>query len=114
PGLAAGHYGLDDCTIALEPWARAARAEFVVAHASALDASARRLALSDGRTLAYDALSLDTGGVIDRDAIPGAREHAIFVRPLEHFSRVVEDLFAPGRGAPLHVVMIGGGAAGVE
>jgi len=112
PGLVAGHYAQPDCTIALAPRARAAQAEFMAASATALDPAARQLALSDGRTLAYDALSLDTGGVMDRDAIPGAREHALFVRPIEHFARLVDDLFA--RGRPQHVVTVGGGAAGVE
>ena len=114
PGLVAGHYAAADCRIALGPLAGAARAELVVAAAVALDPAARRLALSDGRSLDYDTLSLDTGGVIDRDAIPGAREHAIFVRPIEHFVRLVDDLFArTAPGAP-SVVAIGGGAGGVE
>jgi pyridine nucleotide-disulfide oxidoreductase family protein len=114
PGLVAGHYRREECAIALSPWARAAKAEFIAAAATGLDAGARRLVLSDGRTLAYDALSLDTGGVMDRDAIPGARAHALFVRPIEHFARVVEDLLARSHAAPLHVVTLGGGAAGVE
>jgi pyridine nucleotide-disulfide oxidoreductase family protein len=114
PGLVAGHYPRDSCTIALAPWARAARAELVPAAATALDPAARRLVLDDGRTLAYDTLSLDTGGVMDRDAISGAREHALFVRPIEHFARLVDDLFARCGEGPQHVVTIGGGAAGVE
>jgi hypothetical protein len=44
-------------------------------------------ALASGDTLAYDLLSLDTGSVMDRDRIPGAREHGLFVRPIEHFVR---------------------------
>src|SRR2546423_4744041 len=112
PGHVAGHYTLAECTIAVAALARAAQAEFVASAVTSLNPRARKLVLSDGRTLAYDALSLDTGGVMDRDAIPGAREHALFVRPIEHLARLVDDLFA--RGRPQHVVVVGGGAAGVE
>lgn len=114
PGLVAGHYRFDECTVALAPWVRAAQAAFAQASATSLDAAARRLTLAGGGTLDYDALSLDTGGVLDREAIAGAREHALFVRPIEHFARLAEDLFATAPRRQPHVVMVGGGAAGVE
>jgi pyridine nucleotide-disulfide oxidoreductase family protein len=114
PGLVAGHYALDDCVIPLAPLARAASAGLVESSATALDASSRRVRLSDGRVLAYDLLSIDTGPVIDRDAIPGAREHGLFVRPIEDFVRLCYALLGLAAQRAVDVVVIGAGAAGVE
>jgi NADH dehydrogenase FAD-containing subunit len=70
--------------------------------------------LGDGRTLEYDLLSLDTGPVMERDAIPGAREHGLFVRPIEHFVQLLERLLVLAAERPLQAVVVGAGAAGVE
>jgi pyridine nucleotide-disulfide oxidoreductase family protein len=114
PGLVAGHYAQGDCLIPLEPLARAAHAGFVAAPAMALDPAARRVVLGDGQAMAYDVLSLDTGGEMDRDAIPGAREHALFVRPMTQFAQRIGDLFAQADQRMPSIVTIGGGAGGVE
>lgn len=114
PGLVAGHYRVDDCAIALTPLAQAAGVEFVEAAATALDATARRVLLADGRELGYDVLSLDIGSVMPRDAIPGASEHGLFVRPIEQFVALLEPLFDLAARRVLDLVVVGGGAAGVE
>ena len=114
PGYVAGHYALDDCTIPLAPLVAAARITLVEGAATAVDATKRRVTLADGQTLAYDTLSLDTGPVMDRDSISGAREHALFVRPIEQFTRLWEALLDLAGQHALSVVVIGAGAAGVE
>ena len=114
PGLVAGHYRAEQCAIALQPLAAAARVHFIEGAAVALDAAARRVVLADGRIAEYDVLSLDTGAVMDRDQLPGAREHGLFVRPIEHFVRLLDALLDLASRRVLDVVVIGGGAAGVE
>lgn len=114
PGVVAGHYDAAACAIPLAPWAERARVQRVESAAVTLDAAARRVGLADGSSLDYDVLSLDTGATMDRDAIPGAREHAMFVRPIEHFVRLCEPFFALAGERPLSVVVVGGGAGGVE
>ncbi len=114
PGLVAGHYTMDDCVIPLSPLAAAAKARFIQSAAIDVDASARTVRLGNGQLLHYDALSVDTGPVMDRDAIPGAREHGLFVRPIEEFVLAWDELFALTQQQILSVVVIGGGAAGVE
>jgi selenide,water dikinase len=114
PGWMAGHYTLDQCTIALEPLARAAKVELALSAAVSLNAGERTVTLADGRVAEYDVLSIDTGSLFDRDAIPGAREHGLFLRPLEHFVQLYERLLVLPTDRLLNLVVIGGGAAGFE
>lgn len=114
PGLVAGHYTADRCAIPLAPLAAAARVRVVEGQAVALDAGARRVRLADGQELGYELLSIDTGSVMDRDRIPGAREHGLFVRPIEHFVRLLDPLWALAAERVLDVVVIGGGSAAFE
>ncbi len=114
PGLVAGHYRTEQCAITLPPLAQAAGVAMVQSAAVALDTAAQTVQLVDGERLRYDFLSLDTGAVMDRTRLPGAREHALFVRPIEHFVRLFDELLALAQQRALNIVVVGGGAAGVE
>ncbi len=114
PGLVAGRYDADACSIPLEPLAHAAHVELALASAVSIDANARSVTLSDGRVAEYDVLSIDTGPVMDRDTIDGARTHGLFVRPIEHFVRLLDPLLTLAAQRAIDLVVIGGGAAGVE
>lgn len=114
PGYVAGHYPLQACQITLEPLVRAARALWVPSSAAGLQADKQRVVLANGETLDYDVLSIDIGALPDRDALPGAREYALFVRPLETFVELWQRMSAVARAKPLRVSVIGAGAAGVE
>jgi pyridine nucleotide-disulfide oxidoreductase family protein len=114
PGWLAGHYSMDDCSIALSPLAGLAKVQFLETSATSIDANTKHVHTSSGDSIPYDLLSVDTGPVMNRDAIPGAREHALFVRPMEQFVRLSESFFGLAQSRVLAVVVIGGGAAGVE
>jgi selenide,water dikinase len=115
PGWIAGHYALDECVIPLRPLARRASTRFHHSSAVAIDPDRRVVHCADGTAHPYDVLSIDTGPVADLDHLPGAREHALAVRPIEAFIEgwrsLAERLRAMGGG---HVVIVGAGAAGVE
>ncbi|HEX5464702.1 MAG TPA: FAD-dependent oxidoreductase [Burkholderiales bacterium] len=116
PGLIAGHYAADDCRIDLARLCRFAGAECVIASATALDPAQRRVKLSDGKTLAYDVLSFDTGSAPDVRTIPGAAEYTIGVRPLAQFLKSWDAICAAvtaSRQGPA-IAVVGGGAGGVE
>lgn len=114
PGQVAGHYDATEGSIALAPLAAAAGASFVQAAATGIDAAARQVRLSDGRSAGYDLLSIDTGAVQPRDSLPGAAEHGLFVRPAEQFVDALPGLLKRSEERPLDVVVVGGGAAGFE
>lgn len=90
PGLVAGQYPLEDCTIALEPLIHNSGIRWIQRHAAGLDAQAQTILLDDGSKLPYDWLSINTGLTQDRSRVeqsmPGAREHGLFIRPPETFA----------------------------
>ncbi len=114
PGLIAGRYAEDEIAINVMPLARDSGVHLRIGQAVALDAAARQVTLADGEQIGYDVLSINTGPTQDRDRIPGAREHALFVRPIENFLALWQRTRALAEERPLSVVLIGGGAAGVE
>ena len=113
PGWVAGHYALGDCLIPLAPLVNVANIRFVQTAAIRIDPHAASVHCADGSELLYDWLSIDTGTAFDPAAIDGAAEHALLVRPLEQFIAQWQTTRAQlGTGDP--VVMVGGGAAGIE
>jgi selenide,water dikinase len=114
PGFIAGRYADGDCAIDIAPLAQAAGVHLRIGAAASLDAASRQVTLADGEQIGYDVLSINTGGSQQRDRIEGAREHALFVRPIEDFVALWPRTRALGDAKPLAVVLIGGGAAGVE
>jgi selenide,water dikinase len=115
PGLIAGHYGFDEAHIDTAPLARLANARLYGDEVIGLDL-ARRLVLCRQRPpVPYDILSLDIGSRPNTGAVPGAAEHAIPVKPIDGFLARFEALRARVlTGRSRRVLVVGGGAGGVE
>ncbi len=113
-GFVAGHHSVDEGSVLLPDLANAANVQFVLAQPTALNVAERTVTLADGRVMGYDVLSLDTGPVMNRDAIPGARGRALFVRPIEHFAQLWGGLLQLAAERALSVVVLGGDALAVE
>lgn len=118
PGFVAGHYALEDCVIPLGPLLVNSGIEWLARSAVALDASSRSVTLDDGSTVGFDVLSVNSGPVQDRQKIeqmmPGARENALFVRPIEAFGALWPKVVELAQSRALRIAVIGGGAAGIE
>ncbi len=118
PGFVAGHYTLEDCVIPLTPLLKNTPVTWLTQPVTALDATQKTVTLDGGCTLTYDVLSINTGPVQDRARIelnmPGAREHALFARPIESFATLWPRVVELGQHKPLRMAAIGGGAAGFE
>lgn len=121
-GYVAGHHTLADTTVALDRLLHAGRIDYVQGRALEVDAAQRSVLVQGrhgGRALGYDLIGVDTGAVLDRQRLeqqmPGAREHGLFVRPMEALPALWERLLArpPGDG-PLRIALVGGGAGGCE
>ena len=118
PGFVAGHYTLDDCAIPLEPLVQRSGIRWVERSVVALDMPKQTLQLDDGSTLAFDWLSVNTSPIQDRNSmerdLPGAREHALFIRPIEAFATLWPRVVAMGEERPLRLAVIGAGTSGIE
>ena len=115
PGLIAGHYTHRECHIDLAWLCAQANVAFVEQEALALDLAGRTVHCANARTEHYDVLSIDTGSTPPVDAVPGARQHAIPVKPIETFllqAAALTDRCA--HAGEYSVVVVGGGAAGFE
>lgn len=116
PGWIAGHYQLPSLTIPLAPLLRAANVRFVPARIASLDLK-RRVAHTDhGDAIEFDLLSIATGPAPNYDAIEGAREHSLSLRPLDRFIAGWQniELQAQSTRQPFRITVVGSGAGGVE
>ena len=115
PGWLAGNYRTSALMIDLEPLAKAAGAELIVADVIGLDLGRRILQLSTGDALAFDLLSLATGGETDISALAALGDRLLPVKPVSAFvDRWPKLLAAQTTARALNVAVVGGGAAGVE
>jgi pyridine nucleotide-disulfide oxidoreductase family protein len=115
PGWIAGHYWREECEIDLRRLARRANARLRVDSIVAMDTGRRCVALASGAHLDYDLLSLDVGSEIDLSWLDVLGERVLPVRPgstvLDRWPAIVD---AARRRSGYTVVVVGGGAAGVE
>jgi selenide,water dikinase len=116
PGFVAGHYSFEECHIDLAKLCARSGARLVHAEATGIDRAKRRVLLKDQPAVPYDLLSIDVGSAPNVGAIPGAGQWAIPVKPIAELGRrwlEFSDRMKSWLG-PLNVVVIGGGAGGVE
>ncbi|WP_225206113.1 FAD-dependent oxidoreductase [Novosphingobium huizhouense] len=115
PGWVAGAVPLERMRIDLAPLAARAGARFIRASLGAVDAANRTVVLEDGETLPFDLLSVATGGDVDTSSLAELGERLLPVRPMHDFVArwpAVRSAVRAGRGQ--RIVVVGGGAAGVE
>jgi NADH dehydrogenase FAD-containing subunit len=118
PGFVAGHYPLDDCVIPLEPLIQRSGVRWLQRSVAAVDAQQQTVQLDDGSTVAFDWLSVNTDPVQNREQIeqdmPGARGHALFIRPADAFAALWPRVVEMADTRPLRIAMIGAGAGSLE
>jgi selenide,water dikinase len=116
PGHVAGIYAREDIHIDLVRLTAATGTRLIHAEATGLDRASKRVLLEGRPPIAYDLVSIDVGITPALAAIAGAAEHGIAVKPIGSFLAKVEALLARCREAngPRRIVVIGGGAGGVE
>ncbi len=114
PGLVAGHYGFHDCHIDLEALCRSAAVTFEQAEVSGLNLGRNRALLKNGGELPFDWLSLDVGSTPGVAGKAGGSRQVVPVKPVSTLLAGLETILATDRQGTQHVVVVGGGAGGVE
>ncbi|MEE4192384.1 MAG: selenide, water dikinase SelD [Halieaceae bacterium] len=114
PGLVAGHYRFEETHIDLRRFCSARGIRFVRATATGIDRERRRVLLAGRPALEYDVLSINIGAQPEL-SVPGAREHAVPVKPVGSFYQRWQALEKRVRkGSHPRILLVGGGAGSVE
>jgi pyridine nucleotide-disulfide oxidoreductase family protein len=114
PGWIAGHYALENCVQPLATLAHKAGVRLLQTSCSALDLAARQVHCANGESLAFDAVSIDSGPVIAVDRLPGAAGQALAIRPIEAFVAAWPGLLERARQGRFTLAIVGDGAAAIE
>ena len=118
PGLVAGHYSFEETHIDLARLCQWAGVRFIEAEVTALDPAARRLSLAGRPDIAYDLVSVDIGSGPEMDSVPGAREHAVPVKPVaglwQRWRNLHQRVLERSGEEACRIAVVGGGAGGVE
>ncbi|MEP6994419.1 MAG: FAD-dependent oxidoreductase [Acidobacteriota bacterium] len=115
PGFLAGIYSEEEIAFDLNALAERAGGRFFAEKAVAIDPAGRSLRLSNGRLVEYDFVSFGIGSGTKGSDLPGVREHAWTVKPIQRAVALRGALLALARGTgTAHAAIVGAGAAGVE
>ena len=117
PGFIAGHYTFDDAHIDLPRLCHFAGAQFYQAAVTGLDLENKKVLCAGRPPITFDVLSLNIGSGPRLENVPGAREFAVPIKPIEKFLHAWENILRHSRDGHLdsvRIVVVGGGAGGVE
>ena len=117
PGVIAGVYQPEEAHIDLKALAERCGCDFIEGEISGLDADNQEIKTLQGQTVTYDALSINTGSTQNR-IIDGP--DCISIKPVNTFLPWLSETFPERlnkfeqKSQPFNLVIVGGGAAGVE
>jgi selenide,water dikinase len=116
PGVVAGLYTAEQAHIDLVRLTAETGTQLIHGEANGLDRANKRVRLADRPPVSYDLLSFDVGIAPALAPIAGAELNAIAVKPIGSFLAKINMLLRRCRepDGPRRIVVIGGGAGGVE
>ncbi|MEA3303295.1 MAG: FAD-dependent oxidoreductase, partial [Pseudomonadota bacterium] len=116
PGYIAGHYDYDQTHIDLRKLAQFAGARIYHSEATGLDLDNRLVLSQDRPPVPFDLLSINIGSRPGTLHVPGASELTLPVKPIDTFLSRWDELIQRivGSTEPFRLVVVGGGAGGVE
>ncbi len=116
PGLIAGHYQYDDCHIDLQKLCRFANARLIHGEVKGINPEKKQILLPNRPAVYFDLASINIGSTPDKSNISGADNFAISAKPVDIFLQKWQQLqkrFLDCK-QDFHLVIVGGGAGGVE
>jgi len=118
PGFVAGQYQARDLEIDIPPLARQAGARVLVARAPEIASTRRQVIVADKPPVSFDLASINIGSTVVGLDLPGIRDFALPTRPIADLVARIDPLMAGFQDnverTPFRVVVVGGGAGGVE
>src|SRR5215203_1166924 len=113
PGHVAGFYSWEEMHIDLRRLCAFAGADFVLGHVGGLDVGERAVHVAGRPPMRASVISLNVGGT-PRLSVPGAEAWAIPTKPVPELLAGWERIQAAAAGGECRIVLVGGGAGGVE
>ena len=114
----ANECAISQCLTDIEPLVQDNGVRWAGRQGRAMDAASRTVLLDDRQVMEYDILSINIGAQPHREAVeramPGAREHGLFVPPPESFVSLWPKVCDMGRSRALRVTVVGHCTAGFE
>lgn len=113
-------YNDETLQVILEPLAKWCKADYIEKSVTSINAKENKVILADGQVVEYDVLALNLGsrtkGTTGDHPVGGVWEYSLTTRPINHLlPKIIEkEKQLKERGITPDVVVIGGGAAGVE
>lgn len=115
PGLVAGHYTFDECHINLRPLARFADCRVYHDEAVGVDLEKKLVLCKNRPPVHFDLLSINVGSTPTAH-VSGVKDYALPAKPVDRFLEGWASLRERALGArgEYRVLVVGGGAGGVE
>ncbi len=112
PGLIAGHFSFDDCHIDLRPLCEWANVTLIHAEVNSIDFDKKQVFCADQRpAISFDIVAINTGSTPDISYLQQFKQLVTPVKPIEDFlSQLAKMIALP----PKQLIVVGGGAGGVE
>ncbi len=116
PGLIAGHYSFEDCHIDLRKLCQWASVRFICSEVQHIDPLAKRIYCQQCPSLQYDLLSINVGSQPALKDIKNATVYGHPIKPVKQFLKNWHQWLKSAQTScrPKRIIVIGGGAAGVE
>lgn len=114
PGLLSGIYQPEEVRFHIRKMAEDRGVSFVAGRVNTIDPVARALVLQSGEQIGYDVVSFNTGSSVPAEGLPGPEANIFTVKPIENLLHAREAIVRRLPGKHLTILVVGGGAAGLE
>ncbi len=108
-GYLEGQYSEEEIRVHIPTLAEKSGIQFITGAAISIDAKTKVVLTEKGDILSYDVLSVDIGSLTAGIEVPGARKHALRIKPNYRIEEVAKKMWVAR-----NPIVVGGGAAGVE
>ncbi len=114
PGLLSGIYRPQDVRFHIRKMAQDRGTAFVAGRVTAIEPDRQALVLHSGEKISYDVVSFNTGSYVPDEGVPGPDKNVFTVKPIENLLRARDAIIQKLPEKPLQLLVVGGGAAGLE